>query len=124
MTDQKHKNPKSLMPENQAKKQGKAGRGIINEKMKKVQFKKGQSGNPKGRPKKGSAIADILNEIGKETIEVDGRKITKREAVMKKVYAEAIKGNNWAVQFIADRTEGKAIDRIILPYSDDEMIVE
>ena len=87
-------------------------------------FMPGQSGNPGGRPKKGSAIADILNEIGSETVELNGQTITKREAVLRKVYAEAVKGNNWAVQFIADRTEGKAIDRIIQQEVKDEIIIE
>ncbi len=76
-------------------------------------FKKGQSGNPKGRPKKGSAIADILNSIGDESVIMkDGKPITKREAVLRKIYSEAIKGSMAAVNFIADRTEGKALDRV------------
>ena len=94
------------------------------EHLKKHQIKPGQVLNPKGRPKKGSAIADILNQLGDELVEVNGKKITKCEAVMMKVYAEAVKGNNWAVQFIADRTEGKAIDRIIQQYSEDEIVIE
>lgn len=76
-------------------------------------FKKGQSGNPAGRPKKGSAIADILNDIGNETIVIkDGKEITKRQAVLYKVYEHAVKGESWAVNFIADRTEGKALERV------------
>ena len=75
-------------------------------------FKKGQSGNPKGRPKKGHAIADILNEIGEEKVTVNGLETTKKRVVLMKVYAEALKGQNWAVHFIADRTEGKAVEKI------------
>jgi hypothetical protein len=88
-----------------------------------IPAKKGEVRNPKGRPKKGSAIADILNDMGDELIEVNGVKITKRKAVMMKVYQLAVKGESWAVHFIADRTEGKAIDRIVTQ-STDELVIE
>ena len=72
-------------------------------------FKKGESGNPNGRPKKGTAIADILNARGDE---VDDDGLTNRETMLHKVYDKAVKHTDrWAVQFIADRTEGKAIER-------------
>ena len=87
-------------------------------------YKKGQSGNPKGRPKKGSAIADILNQIGDETIQAGPELITKREAVMRKIFAEAVKGNMAAIHFIADRTEGKALERILKQETDELVILE
>ena len=68
----------------------------------------GVSGNPAGRPKKGSAIADILNAIGEE-IQKDG--ISKKTAVLKRVYGAALDGNMDCVKFIADRTEGKPVER-------------
>ena len=75
-------------------------------------FKPGESGNPKGRPKKGFAIADILNEIGNEkTVQLIGDKevkITNRKLLMINTYQRAIKGERWAAEFIADRCEGKA----------------
>jgi hypothetical protein len=36
----------------------------------------------------------------------------KIEAIMRRVYQLAAEGEPWAVHFIADRTEGKAVDRI------------
>ena len=87
-------------------------------------FKPGQSGNPKGRPKKGSAIADILNEIGEEKTNIGKLEVTKKRAVLIKVYQKAMKGESWAVHFIADRTEGKAIERIMKQDDVDELIVE
>ena len=83
------------MPDNTGKKQGSA----------KSQFKKGQSGNPKGRPKGSSSLKDILRRIGIE--ELEGTDMTKDEAIMRKVYKLAFEGQPWAVQFIADRKEGK-----------------
>ena len=75
-------------------------------------FVKGKSGNPKGRPKKGLAIADILNEIGNEkTLQlIDDKevKITNRDLLLRNTYQRGIKGERWAVEFIADRIEGKA----------------
>ena len=73
-------------------------------------FKKGQSGNPKGRPPKVKCIPDILRKIGEEEGTQDGK--TKLDVIMYKVYQYALEGKPWAVQFIADRTEGKALDRI------------
>jgi len=75
-------------------------------------FVAGKSGNPKGRPKKGFAIADILNAKSEEIDEVTGESM--REKMLHKVYALATsnKPERWAVEFIADRTEGKAVERI------------
>ena len=73
-------------------------------------WKKGQSGNPKGRPPKVKSIPDILQKIGDEEGTVEGH--SRLEVVMRQVYNYAIEGKAWAVQFIADRTEGKALERV------------
>ena len=70
-------------------------------------FAKGKSGNPKGRPRKQQCIPDILRKIGAEEIDTQNGKMTKIEGLMRMVYKEAVTGNQWAVNFIADRTEGK-----------------
>ena len=78
---------------------------------------KGQSGNPSGR-KKGKGIADILKKIGKEKVPddlketiarywPDRKNCTIQEAILRCVCADAIKGDSWSRQFIAERTEGK-----------------
>ena len=85
-------------------------------------FKKGVSGNPKGRPKKGSAIADILNEIGVAPDDKTG--IENRRVMLTKVYMMAKNGDMAAVHFIADRTEGKAVERVIQEIVEDELVIE
>ena len=70
------------------------------------QFKSGVSGNPNGRPKGVQSIPDILRKIGEEEGTLDGK--SKLDVIMYKVFQFALEGKPWAVQFIADRTEGKA----------------
>ncbi len=67
-----------------------------------------------GRPKKNLSIPDILRKIGEETWynkseEPIGEKL---EVIMRAVFEEALKGKSWAVEFIANRTEGKPIQPI------------
>ncbi len=60
-------------------------------------FKKGQSGNPKGRPKGSKNLKTILKEVINEKVPVreDGktRKITKLEAIIKQVVNKASTGD-------------------------------
>lgn len=66
----------------------------------------------RGRPKKEFCIPDILREIGQEQLHPDDKR-TKLRAVLDRVYIEALDGQSWAAQFIADRTEGKPIQQVI-----------
>jgi len=75
-------------------------------------WEKGKSGNPNGRPRKNRCIPDLLRRIGDEEIDTKGGRISKLEAVLRKTYQLAFDGERWAVEFIADRTEGKAIQSI------------
>ena len=74
----------------------------------KGRFASGNSlgGQSTGRPKKNYSIPDILRKIGEEDGTVTGK--SKLDVIMYKVYQFALEGKPWAVQFIADRTEGKA----------------
>jgi hypothetical protein len=63
-----------------------------------------------GRPKGTQSIPDILRKIGEEEGTVDGK--SKLDVIMYMVFKFALEGRPWAVQFIADRTEGKAVEHI------------
>tara|TARA_B100000965_G_C19599822_1_gene761950 strand:- start:56 stop:364 length:309 start_codon:yes stop_codon:yes gene_type:complete len=71
---------------------------------KKGRWKQGRSGNPNGRPKKNLCIPDILKEIGNEE-NIDG--INNLEMVMRVVFKKALNGEIKAIEFIAERLEGK-----------------
>ena len=84
-----------------------------------IPAKKGEIRNPYGRPKKNLHIPDILNKLGENKIPpnlLDRFKNTpevlnspnRLQALMELVYNMALKGNEWAIEFIAERTEGKA----------------
>jgi hypothetical protein len=66
-------------------------------------FKKGQTGNPNGRPRKlpelDKLLADVLGE------EKDG--ITAGEAILKAIRAKAAKGDVRAAELLLDRAYGK-----------------
>jgi len=67
---------------------------------KKNQFKKGQSGNPQGRKKKSQRKTDmksLFEEIGNETLMVNGKSLMKKELLINLLYARALKGDERAV---------------------------
>ena len=75
-----------------------------NEHLVKHQWKKGQSGNPNGRPKSGFALNEYITDLA--NVELKDKK-TMLEAVVGKVYEEALDGNMSAINFLADRVLGK-----------------
>jgi Family of unknown function (DUF5681) len=71
-----------------------------------TRFKRGQSGNPKGRPPGAKNLASSLNELLNELVvikEDGGRKrISKRKAALKQLVNEAAKGNWRALKLLVD----------------------
>jgi hypothetical protein len=71
-------------------------------------FKKGQSGNPNGRPKKipelDKLLADVLGE------EKDG--VTAAEAILKALRLKATKGDVRAAEVLLDRAYGKSKETV------------
>ena len=70
-----------------------------------TQFKKGQSGNKKGRPKKSRNFKTLLREELDTLITVrEGnieKRMTKREAMTKRIVQDAVNGDPRQQQFVA-----------------------
>jgi hypothetical protein len=71
------------------------------------QFKQGQSGNPKGRPKGAQNTDTIIREIldRKVEVRVGGtlRKISVRQAILTRFAEDALKGNPKSAAFLFNR---------------------
>lgn len=90
---------------------------------KRYQFKKGKSGNSRGRPKsnKPKSHLAILNKILSEKIDIresgQQKKVTKLEAFFKKIFADAMNGNKNAIKIITHHID--EISKAIGPLSSD-----
>ena len=82
-------------------------------------WKKGQSGNPNGRPKSGFALNEYITDLA--NVELEDKK-TMLESVVNTVYQEALSGNMTAVNFLADRILGKPSQSIGIKDVSDEPI--
>jgi len=81
-------------------------------------FKKGQSGNPNGRPTKEYTISDLLRAKLEEEVEVFDKatrkksKIKNSDLVVDRILGAVRKGEKWAIEMLLDRIEGKPQQRI------------
>jgi hypothetical protein len=70
-------------------------------------WKKGQSGNPSGRPKS-KILSDAYRSKLKEPVPKDPEGRTWAELIAEAQVRDAVRGNVQAAREIADRTEGRA----------------
>lgn len=70
------------------------------------QFKKGQSGNPKGRKNGAVGLSTIIRKSAKErvTVQENGtrKSMTKSEAAIKQLFNKAMSGDQRAIKLMAD----------------------
>ena len=72
------------------------------------QFKKGQSGNPKGRPKGSKNITTILTRfLDGSRVMPDGKRVTIREMVLMKQVSKAIDGSLPHAMWVLSYDEGQ-----------------
>lgn len=86
-----------------------------------TRFKKGQSGNPKGRPKS-TLLSDELRRRLAEVCPDDPEGRTWAEAIADTLIKRAIAGDVKAAKEICDRTEGKARPAVPLSYTEKEKL--
>lgn len=69
-----------------------------------TRFKPGQSGNPKGRPKKTKDFERLLDAELSETLRIvengETRTLTKRELIIKTLIRDAVKGDARALKMV------------------------
>src|SRR3984885_4013620 len=92
------------MPEN---KQKTGFRGPSPDVGKPYRWKKGQSGNPSGRPKS-KTLSDAYKSKLEEPVANDPEGRTWAELIAEAQVRDAVRGNVQAAREIADRTEGRA----------------
>jgi hypothetical protein len=82
-----------------------------------TKFKKGQSGNPNGRPKKLPELKELMALVLGE--EKDG--ISAAEAILKAQRAKAAKGDTRAAEWLFERGYGKAQTHIDITTDGEKM---
>ena len=73
-------------------------------------YKKGQSGNPKGRPKKGTSLTELMQEFLDNKPE--GQEKTYRELFIQKCLQLGMKGDIQAIKMIWNYMEGMPKQRV------------
>lgn len=88
-----------------------------------TRFKKGQSGNPKGRPRS-AVISDTLRARLAEAPpgEQDADVRTYADAIARALIDKALTGDVAAIKEVGDRTEGKARQAVVLTYTEREKL--
>jgi hypothetical protein len=74
-------------------------------------WKKGQSGNPKGRPKKEDSLTSLLREEIGKPCPLDPQNRTWGQLLIRSTLQDAIKGNPAARKEVWDRADGKVPER-------------
>jgi hypothetical protein len=85
----------------------------------KGRWKKGESGNPKGRPRVGLAAAELVRKVGDEEWP-NHAGLTRIEGVIRRLYQGAVSGNTRAALILLDRGWGKPPQPVALG-SDDNL---
>lgn len=77
-----------------------------------MSWRKGQSGNPKGRPPKGKAMSEELRRLLAR--QASGSKRTNLEVLVANLIDMALAGQLDAIKYICDRLEGRPAQAVEL----------
>ncbi len=77
-----------------------------------ILFKKGVSGNPKGRPRKEDCLTSIMKEKLAEVDPEDENNLTRAELIVVATIDLAKKGNAAALKEVWERSDGKVKDKL------------
>ena len=76
------------------------------------QFKPGESGNPKGRPKGAKSAETILHELLQQRISLNERGRTRRitvlEGILRRIAEDCLKGNIKSATFLLNRLQANS----------------
>lgn len=72
-------------------------------------WKKGESGNPRGRPKKQDNLTSLLREEIDKMCPADREKRTWKELIVRATLQLAMKGNATALKEVWERLDGKTL---------------
>ena len=101
-TDNRQKKGDQITANNERSKRGEHPNSQANLRS----YKPGESGNPSGRPFKKEKLARALNEFANEiddTFSLNSESmITNKEKVLRSVWREAGKGNNYCIRMLSD----------------------
>ena len=73
-------------------------------------FKKGEVTNPKGRPKVGKTLTEVLRRYGNES--PDGSDMARKELLARELWEIALAGDITAIKYIYDRVDGKPTESV------------
>lgn len=79
-------------------------------------WKKGQSGNPKGRKPKSRAVSEEIRRLLQQR--APSTKRSNLEVIVSKLMALAREGDKEAIKYICDRLEGKPAQAVLLTGDD------
>lgn len=75
-------------------------------------FAAGNCANPNGRPRKGSALTDLMREYLDQEKGTDGQRIKHGQAFIQAVYEKAMLGDPSCMKLIWEYMDGKAVQTV------------